>query len=112
ALVVQPVRLAGEREEVVPVEQDVHAEVLGLGDGAADAAVVGVLRLELDADAYGPGSHDHSVEGVFLSTCVYGILRSWRCPDSRSSPCARLSAARSSSPLSPPHRPPPCRPAG
>ena len=43
ALEVLAVGLAVERVEVVPVEDDVDAEVFGLADGAADRRVVGVL---------------------------------------------------------------------
>ena len=44
------VGLPVQREEVVPVEDHVGARVLGLGDGAADLGIVGVLRLQLDGD--------------------------------------------------------------
>ena len=50
ALEVLAVRVAVEREEVVPVEDDVDAEVLGAPHRVADLGVVGVLGLELDAD--------------------------------------------------------------
>jgi len=43
--------VAVERVEVIPVEDHVDAEVLGLGDGAADGGVVGVLGLDLEPDA-------------------------------------------------------------
>jgi hypothetical protein len=36
---------------VIPVEDDVHPDLLGLGGGATDGGVVGVLGLELGADA-------------------------------------------------------------
>jgi hypothetical protein len=49
------VGLAVEREEVVPVEHDVDARVLGGGDGVTDLVVVRVLRLELQTDAEGVG---------------------------------------------------------
>ena len=55
ALEVLAVGLAVEREEVVPVEHDVDARVLGGGDGVADLCVVRVLRLELQTDAEGVG---------------------------------------------------------
>jgi hypothetical protein len=41
-----------EREEVVPVEQDVHARLLSSGDRASDLGVVGMLWLKLDSYAY------------------------------------------------------------
>ena len=52
-LEVLPFRFAGEREEVIPVEQAVDAERLGLGPGAAHGGPVGVLGLELRRDADG-----------------------------------------------------------
>ena len=51
ALEVLAVGLAVQREEVVPVEHHVDARLLGTSDGVADLAVVGVLRLDLHADA-------------------------------------------------------------
>src|SRR5690625_5110837 len=54
-LEVLAVRLPGQWEEVVPREDDVRPGLLGAGDGVADLGVVGVLRLELDGDAYGSG---------------------------------------------------------
>ena len=50
-LEVVAVRVAPEREEVVPVEQAVDAHLLGLGPRAAHRRPVGVLRLELGGDA-------------------------------------------------------------
>jgi hypothetical protein len=44
---VPSVRVTVEREEVIPGEQDVGAEVLGFSHGTADGRVVGVLRLDL-----------------------------------------------------------------
>ena len=60
AFVVRAVRVAVEREEVVPVEGDVDADVFTSAHGIAQVVVVaGVLRLQLDADADRPvgGSH-------------------------------------------------------
>jgi hypothetical protein len=53
ALEVLAVALAVEREEVVPVEDDVHARGRGGGHGRADLLVVGVLWLQLDPDPDG-----------------------------------------------------------
>jgi hypothetical protein len=39
------VRIAVQREEVVPVEGDVNADVFAAADGVSDGAVVSVLRL-------------------------------------------------------------------
>ena len=50
ALEVFAVGLAVKWKEVVPVEHDVHAGLLGLRDGRADLRVVGVLGLELETD--------------------------------------------------------------
>ena len=55
----QPVAVAREREEVVPVEQDVHAHVLEPAHGVAQVAVLDVLRLELDAQPHG-GIGEHA----------------------------------------------------
>ena len=47
------VGIAGQRVEVVPVEDDVHPGVLGPQDGVAYQPVIGcVLGLELNTDAY------------------------------------------------------------
>jgi hypothetical protein len=46
------IRWAVEREEVVPVEDDVGTGLLGFGYGSSDIAVVGVLRLELHANPH------------------------------------------------------------
>jgi hypothetical protein len=48
---VRTVRVAVQGEEVVPGEQDVGAELLGLRARPTDVGVLGVLRLQLDADA-------------------------------------------------------------
>jgi hypothetical protein len=46
------VRITVKREEVIPVERDVHADVLTAADRVTDDAVMrGVLRLQLHADA-------------------------------------------------------------
>src|SRR6516225_3511421 len=48
------VGIAVEREEMVPIESDVDADVLTAANGVADIAVMrGQLRLELHADANG-----------------------------------------------------------
>jgi hypothetical protein len=49
------VRLAAQREEVIPVEGDVGAHVLDPLQGLADELVAGVLRSDLHADAHGAG---------------------------------------------------------
>ncbi len=54
-------RFAVQRIEVVPVEDDVDAHVLGTEDRVADLGVVGVLGLELDANSDGVGSHDRVI---------------------------------------------------
>ena len=60
ALEVLPFAHLAEREEVIPVEQDVHAQFLGLGHRAADRRVVGMLGCQLHADTDSPLSlHDH-----------------------------------------------------
>src|SRR5690606_16478288 len=59
ALEVLAVGVAGQREEVVPVEHDVDPGGLGLGDGGADLRVIGVLRLQLDTD---PDGMRHAVD--------------------------------------------------
>src|SRR5690625_3441243 len=59
ALEVLAVGVAAEREEVVPVEDDVGAGVLGAGNGVADLVVVGVLGLELDGDPHLSGHGPH-----------------------------------------------------
>ena len=51
-LEVLAVRLAVEREEVIPAEDRVDAELLGLAPRAAHALEVGVLGLDLDTDAH------------------------------------------------------------
>src|SRR5690606_21459839 len=53
ALEVLAVRFTAEREEVVPVEDDVYAGVLGARNRVADLGVIGVLGLDLDSDANG-----------------------------------------------------------
>jgi hypothetical protein len=50
AFEVEPVRIAAEREEVVPAENGVGPELVGLDPGRPQAGVVGVLRRNLDAD--------------------------------------------------------------
>src|SRR6185437_14014583 len=57
ALEVRTVRVAVQRVEVVPVEHDVYADLLGLGDRVAQRGVAGMLRLELDADPDVPTGH-------------------------------------------------------
>ena len=52
-LVVEPVAVAGEGEEVVPVEDDVDAHVFEAGDAVAHLGIRGVLRGDLHADAHG-----------------------------------------------------------
>ena len=52
-LEVQPVFVSGEREEVVPVEEDVDAHVVERANGVANLGVEGVLRLHLDTQADG-----------------------------------------------------------
>ena len=48
------VRIAVEREKMVPVEGDVHTNVFAPTDGVADVAVLrGMLRLQLHTDADG-----------------------------------------------------------
>lgn len=50
------VGIAVQREEVIPVEGDVDADVLGPADRVTDVAVGGgVLGLQLDGDADGKG---------------------------------------------------------
>jgi hypothetical protein len=61
ALEVQALRLAGEGEEVIPVEQDVHAQFLGVRRRTAQGGVVRVLGLELQRDSYRPRRHDPSL---------------------------------------------------
>ena len=57
------VRVAVEREEVIPVEDDVHPDVLAAAHRVPDLVVVGgMLRLKLDSDADGEG-HSFSVGG-------------------------------------------------
>src|SRR6185437_8395115 len=55
ALEVLALGLAVQRVEVVPVEDDVRACRFRVGSGAADRLVVGVLWLQLQAHADGPG---------------------------------------------------------
>ena len=50
ALEVLAVRLAVQRVEVVPVEGDVDADLLGRDDRAPQLGPLRVLRLQLDAD--------------------------------------------------------------
>ena len=79
ALEVLALGVAVQRVEVVPVEGDVDAEVLGLGDRAADGGVVGVLRLELDSDPDRGSSCDrrYSEPGDRRVARVESL---WRCP--------------------------------
>ena len=60
-LEVEAVRLTEEREEVVPVEQDVHAHLLQAEDGVAKVGVGDVLGPQLDAEADG-GVDEHAVQ--------------------------------------------------
>src|SRR6478735_2229237 len=60
AFEVLAVGVAVQRIEVVPVEDDVDAEVLGAEYGVPDGAVIGVLWLELDADADRPVRCSHA----------------------------------------------------
>ena len=53
----QPVTLAAEGTEVVPVEQDVDAHLFQLGGGVSDLLVGSVLRGDLHADAHVPMGH-------------------------------------------------------
>jgi len=53
-----------QREEMIPVEHRIRAEVLRGGDGTPDRRVVRVLRRHLDGDPQAPGrrrSHDRRV---------------------------------------------------
>jgi len=50
-LEVQAVGLAAQREEVIPVEEDVDAQILELANSVADLRVGGVLGLDLDSQA-------------------------------------------------------------
>ena len=59
-LEVLAVRVAGEREEVVPAEDRVDAELLRLEPGAAHAVEVGVLGLDLDT--YANRSHIRTLD--------------------------------------------------
>ena len=52
-LEVQAVGIAREREEVVPVEEDVDAEVFDAAHGVAQLRVGDVLGLQLHAEAHG-----------------------------------------------------------
>ncbi len=61
-LEVQAVAVAREREEVVPVEDDVDPEVFESKHGVADRRVEGVLGLDLHAEAHGRfGRHRSSL---------------------------------------------------
>jgi hypothetical protein len=51
---VQAVAFAGEREEVVPVEDYVHTEFFRFGDRPANLLVLRVLRLELQPYPHWP----------------------------------------------------------
>src|ERR1700739_3292055 len=55
--------IAVEREEMIPIESDVDADVLTAANGVANIAVMrGVLRLQLHADTNGAvGSHRTTV---------------------------------------------------
>ena len=61
---VHPLVTAGEREEVVPVEDDVDAHVLQAEHGVADGGVAGVLGLHLDAEPHGGGEGHASSLGI------------------------------------------------
>ena len=62
AFEVRAVGIAVEREEVVPVEGDVDADVLAAPDGVARGCVMGgVLGLQLDADADRPVGRSHGL---------------------------------------------------
>ena len=54
ALEVLTVRITIQGIEVIPVEDDVGAELLRFSGGAADLLVGGVLRLQLQAHTDGP----------------------------------------------------------
>ena len=71
ALEVRSVGIAVQREEVVPVERDVDADVLTPADGVADVGIVGrVLGLQLHADAYRKG---HGAN----ASAIYGRRQFW-----------------------------------
>jgi hypothetical protein len=64
ALEVLPHRIAVQGEEVVPVEDDVDADLLRLGGSPADRAVVGVLWLELETHPEAASAGSWLVSGV------------------------------------------------
>jgi hypothetical protein len=47
---------------MVPVEDDVNAEVLSLANRAVDGGVIGVLRLQLQADPDGVSRHNSTLQ--------------------------------------------------
>jgi hypothetical protein len=61
ALEVLALWLAIQGIEVIPVKDDVGAELLRLGGGAADRLVISVLRLQLQAHAHGLRGSCHEV---------------------------------------------------
>ena len=78
ALEVPAVRVAVQREEVVPVEDDVHAEVLAGADGVADRRVEGVLGLDLHADTHRSGGSRRSRHGIRLGSPRGATSARWR----------------------------------
>ena len=55
-LEVRAIPITGQREEVVPVEENVDAEILEFGRGLPNVGIAGVLWCELHADANGSDS--------------------------------------------------------
>src|SRR5205823_3608753 len=70
ALEVLAIRIAVQRVEVVPVEDDVHAEVFGRFGGTPDGGVISVLRLDLNSYPNGPVGHVPSLGGTFRMRAV------------------------------------------
>src|SRR5579884_507965 len=118
------VGIAVEREEVVPVERNVDADVLTAADRIADDAVLrGVLRLQLHADADGTKrvasgrGHTTTVGTYFastprrISTKASGWSLCTECPEFSTTCTPRKSIARrpnsaTSSSLTKPDAPP------
>ena len=85
ALEVGAVGVAVQGKEVVPGEEHVGADLLGLRAGTADRGVVRVLRLELHPDADGPVT-GQGVTSWPLATTVRPDSVTWN-PRARS--CSR-----------------------